>query len=227
MVKLNIVGVGPGSVEYVTPLVHRLVLEAQIVIGAKRSLDLFSSNCFSGEIHVLTAKNLDSLLKYAVESAKEDKNVVILSTGDPGFSGLLQSVLKTKLVTSDEINVVPGISAIQVCAAKLGLCWDKMCLFTFHQGNVCDARKNELVDCLNAGRNVILFPDPKSFLPKDIAQYLINSGFDPNMSVFICENLTLNNERIVTSSLSGVLLVDFATLCVMVIKTKCDKVVDV
>jgi cobalt-precorrin-7 (C5)-methyltransferase len=219
MVKLDIIGVGPGSTEYVTPIACKIVSEAQIVIGAKRSIDLFNRNV-SAETCVLTAENLDTLLKYAAKSAKENKRVVILSTGDPGFSGLLKSVLNTKLVTLDEINVSPGISTIQVCAAKLGLCWDDACLFTFHQGNVSDAKKTELATCLKTGRNVILLPAAKNFLPKDIAIYLINSGFDPNTTVFICENLTLNNERVVTSSLKDVATADFAALCVMVIKAK-------
>ena len=47
---------------------------------------------------VLTAKNLNDLLKYAAESVKKGKNVALLSTGDPGFSGLLKSVLNTKLI---------------------------------------------------------------------------------------------------------------------------------
>ncbi len=223
MVKLNIVGVGPGSADYVTPIAHKTVSESQIVIGAKRSLDLFS-NDISGETHILTAKSLNELLTYAVESAKKGKNVAILSTGDPGFSGLLKSVLNTKLVTSSEINIIPGVSAVQACAAKLGLCWDEACLFTFHQGNVNEERKTELTICLKAERNVILLPDTNFFLPKDIANYLINSGIDPNTSVFICENLTLDNERVVASSLKGILTVDFAALCVMVIKAKCEAV---
>jgi len=220
VVKLNIIGIGPGSAEYITPLANRLVLEAQIIIGAQRSLDLFSHNRISGELHVLTANNLSDLLKYAVNSAKEGKNVVILSTGDPGFSGLLKSVLNTKLLTPDEVNIIPGVSAVQICAAKLGLCWDEMCLFTFHQGNVNDTRKTELTTCLRASRDVLLFPDAKSFLPKNIALYLINSGFNPNTPVFICENLTLSNERVVKSNLADVSTADFASLCVMVIKAK-------
>jgi cobalt-precorrin-7 (C5)-methyltransferase len=221
MVKLNIVGVGPGSAEYVAPIAHKIVSEAQIVIGAQRSLDLFSGD-ISGETHVLTAKNLNDLLNYAIGSTKKGKNVAILSTGDPGFSGLLKSVLNTKLITSSEINVVPGVSAVQVCAAKLGLCWDETCMFTFHKGNINVARKTELFSCLKAGKDVILLPDAKKFLPKEIATYLVNSGFNPNTPVFICENLTLNNERIVKSKLKDVLTVDFDALCVMVIKTKCE-----
>jgi cobalt-precorrin-7 (C5)-methyltransferase len=224
MVKLNIVGIGPGNADYVTPIAYKTVSKAQIIIGAQRSLDLFSSSNISGKTHVLTAKNLYDMLNYAIESAKSGKNVVILSTGDPGFSGLLKSVLNTNLLSSAEINVIPGVSAVQVCAAKLGLCWDEACLFTFHQGNVDNARKIELVACLKTGRSVILLPDAKIFLPKDISLYLINAGFNPNTSVFICENLTLDNERVVESTLKDVSIANFAALCVMVIKAKCEDV---
>ncbi|MCL2134523.1 MAG: precorrin-6y C5,15-methyltransferase (decarboxylating) subunit CbiE [Candidatus Bathyarchaeota archaeon] len=223
MVKLNIVGVGPGSADYISPIAYKTVSKSQIVIGAQRSLDLFKTD-IHGEIQVLTAKNLNDLLKYAIESTKNGKTVTVLSTGDPGFSGLLKSVLNTNLIAPARINVVPGISAIQTCAAKLGLCWDEACLFTFHQGNINTAKKTELINCLNAGRNIILLPDAKNFSPKQIAEYLIESGFDSDMSVFICENLTLSDEKIVESTLKGVLGANFGALCVMVIKAKCEAV---
>ncbi|MCL2643101.1 MAG: precorrin-6y C5,15-methyltransferase (decarboxylating) subunit CbiE [Candidatus Bathyarchaeota archaeon] len=221
MVKLNIVGIGPGSVDYVTPIVRKLVLESQIVIGAQRSLNLFNSNKdFQGETHTLTAKNLNELLRYAVESTRKGKSVTLLSTGDPGFSGLLRSVLNTNLIDASEINIVAGVSVVQACAAKLCLSWDEACLFTFHQGNINDAKKTELIACLKMGRNVILLPDVKAFSPKEIATYLVESGFSLNMLVFICENLTLSDERVTKSNLEGVLATEFGALCVMVIKAK-------
>ncbi len=221
MVKLNIVGVGPGGADYVTPVVHKTVAEAEIVIGAQRSLDLFSSD-IHGETQVLTAKNLNTLLKYAIESAKNGKTVAVLSTGDPGFSGLLKSVLNTKLITANEINVVPGVSAVQVCAARLRLSWDEVSLFTFHQGNVSTEKKSELAACLKAGRDVMLLPDARAFSPKEIAIFLIKAGFDSKMPVFICENLTLSNEKVTPSRLEDVSAADFGGLCVMVIKAKCE-----
>ncbi len=221
MVKLNIVGVGPGSEDYLTGAARKAVAQAQIVIGAQRSLDLFTGD-IHGEALALTAKNLGELLKYAVESAKKGKTVAILSTGDPGFSGLLKSVLNTKLIEAPEINVIPGISAIQACAARLGLSWDEVCLFTFHQGNVSAEKKSELVSCLKSGRDAMLLPDSKAFPPKEIAVYLIKAGFNPETRVFICENLTLSDERVTESSLAGVSVADFDALCVMVIRAKRD-----
>ncbi|MGD6932606.1 MAG: precorrin-6y C5,15-methyltransferase (decarboxylating) subunit CbiE [Candidatus Bathyarchaeia archaeon] len=217
MVKLNIVGVGPGAADYVTPAAHKTVAKAEIVIGAQRSLDLFSSE-IHGEALPLTAKNLNNLLKYAVESAKNGKNVAILSTGDPGFSGLLKSVLNTKLIMASEINVVPGVSAVQACAAKLGLSWDEVALFTFHQGNISADKKAELAASLKAGRTVMLLPDAKAFSPKEIAVYLVKAGFDSKLPVLICENLTLSDEKVTQTSLEDASAAAFGGLCVMVIK---------
>ena len=118
MAKLNIVGTGPGSPEYVTPLARKAVQQADLVIGAQRSLNLFTED-IKGEKIVLTAKNLGSLLKLAAEATHSGKNVALLSTGDPGFSGLLHTVLESGLVTPEQINVVPAVSSVQACAAKL------------------------------------------------------------------------------------------------------------
>ncbi len=65
---------------------RKTVQQAEVVIGAQRSLNLFTED-IKGETMVLTAKNLNSALKFAVESAEKGKNVALLSTGDPGFSG--------------------------------------------------------------------------------------------------------------------------------------------
>jgi len=217
LAKLNIVGVGPGSPDYVTPAARKTVQEAQVIIGAQRSLDLFQRD-IHGETMALTAKNLNAAIKYAVESAERGKNVAVLSTGDPGFSGMLKTVLNSKLIRAIEVNVVPGVSSIQTCAARLGISWDDACLFTFHQGNVNAKRKEELATCLKGGRDAMLLPDAKAFPPKEIANYLIQSGIDSQTPVFICENLTLGDEKVTASSLEGVLKLDFKALCVMVIK---------
>ena len=140
MAKLNIVGVGPGSPDYVTPAARKTVQQAQVVIGAQRSLDLFTAD-IKGETMVLTAKNLNDALKYAVESVKKGKNVALLSTGDPGFSGLLHTVLESGLFNAAEINVVPGVSSIQACAARLNISWDNTCLFTFHEASYLTTRR--------------------------------------------------------------------------------------
>ena len=217
MAKINIVGVGPGSPDYVTPAARKAVAQAEVVIGAQRSLNLFASD-IKGETMVLTAKNLNDALKHAAESVKKGKNIALLSTGDPGFSGLLHTVLKSGLVTVAEVNVVPGVSSIQACAARLAISWDSACLFTFHEGNVTAEEKNELASCLKNGKDAMLLPDSRVFSPKEIASFLIKAGLDKKTPVFICENLTLDDEKVTSSSLEQVSQQTFRPLCVMVIK---------
>jgi cobalt-precorrin-7 (C5)-methyltransferase len=217
LAKLNIVGVGPGSPDYVTPAARKTVQRAEVVVGAQRSIKLFGED-IRGETMVLTAKNLNEALKFAVESAKKGKNVSLLSTGDPGFSGLLHTVLESGLVKAEEINVVPGVSSIQTCAARLGVSWDEACLFTFHEGNVTAENKKHLLSCIKNGKNVMLLPDSRAFSSSEIANFLLKAGVDKETSVFVCENLTLDHEKATSSSLEQVSKQTFGSLCVMVIK---------
>ena len=216
MAKIIIVGAGPGSPDYVTPIAKKTVRNAEMVIGAERALDLFSDDV-KGELLKLTAKNMNETLNKAIDSAQKGKSVVILSTGDPGFSGLLRTVSRVAKGKSVEVEVIPGISSVQVCAARLSMPWDELSLFSFHDGVVAEKRA-WLLEVVKDGRDALLLPDPKNFSPGQMAKFLIESGVDAGTPVFVCENLTLSDERIVNSTLGAVARSSFSPLCVMVIK---------
>jgi len=215
MAKIHIVGAGPGSPDYVTPIARRIVREAQLVIGAERALELFKED-LKGEKIPLTAKNMKETIKYAIRRAEEGANVVLLSTGDPCFSGLLKTVINIVEGNLD-FDIIPGISSIQACAARLKISWDEAALASFHEG-VDENRKDELLNALRSGKTAIVLPDPKNFKPQEIAEFLIDKGLDGRTSVFICENLTLEGERITETTLEEVSKLDFGSLCIMVIK---------
>jgi len=214
--KLNVVGIGPGSLDYVTPAAIKTVQNADIVVGAERSLNMLR-NDIKGEAVALTAKNVPEVMKYAADSAENGKTVALLSTGDPGFSGLLRSISKYTRGRDVEVNVVAGVSSIQACAARLCLCWDEMSLFTFHKGTTAE-KKAQLAKAVKEGKDVMLLPDPKAFPPREIASFLVKSGLAKATPVFVCERLTLSDERIVKSTLEQVSKRDFDALCVMVIE---------
>jgi cobalt-precorrin-7 (C5)-methyltransferase len=216
LAKLDIVGVGPGSADYVTPAARKAVAQADVVIGAQRSLDLFTSEVETEKL-VLTAKNLNESLKHAAESLKKGKSVALLSTGDPGFSGLLHTVLESGLFTASEVHVVPGVSSIQACAAHLNISWDNARLFTFHD-EVSDEQREKLISAVKCGRTILLLPNSRGFAPKDIASFLIELDTDKETPVYICENITLENEKVTATTLGKVVGQGFGSLCVMVIK---------
>ena len=65
---------------------------------------------------------------------------------------------------------------------------------------------------------ILLLPDSRGFTPKDIASFLIDLDTDKETPVYICENITLENEKITSGSLESVSKQTFGSLCVMVIK---------
>jgi cobalt-precorrin-7 (C5)-methyltransferase len=216
MAKLCIVGVGPGSPDYVTPAARKAVQEAQVVIGAERSLKLFYGE-IKNESVMLTAKNFEEVLKCAANSAKSGKTVALLSTGDPGFSGLLGSALRRPIFKNVDINVIPGVSSMQTCAAKLCISWDNAALFTFHNDTDIE-KKRELADAVKAGKTVLVLPDPKAFEPCEVAAFLLEQGAAKETCVVVCENLTLPDERIVEATLEKASKQKFQPLCVMAVK---------
>jgi cobalt-precorrin-7 (C5)-methyltransferase len=125
--------------------------------------------------------------------------------------------LESGLFSTSEVNVVPGVSSIQACAARLNISWDNTRLFTFHD-KVSDEEKEKLISAVKCGRTILLLPNSRGFTPKDIAGLLIEVDTDKETPIYICENLTLENEKIMETTLEKVVGQSFGSLCVMVIK---------
>jgi cobalt-precorrin-7 (C5)-methyltransferase len=118
-----------------------------------------------------------------------------------------------------EVHVVAGVSAVQACAARLGMRWDQAVLFTFHDG-ATPVMKEELAAAVKAGKEVLLLPEPKAFAPNHIAGFLLDSGVDKKTPVAVCENVTLDSEKVTETTLQEALGLSFGSLCVMVIKNE-------
>ena len=206
MSKLHLVGVGPGSKEYLTFKATSTVESSDILIGSKRALELFS------EVDVdkleLGAHNIGEMLNYAVSKACEGKNVALLSTGDPGFSGVLKPILK--LAGNLEFDVVPGVSSVQICASKLKISWDESNIITMHGKGISD----ELISLINNGKTTIILPNTTV---EETIKYLLDKGVDPNRKVSICENISYPDEKIINTTLKDVLSNKFGYMCVLVV----------
>lgn len=205
MSKLYIVGIGPGSKEYLTAAAINAVYKSDVVIGSKRALDLFQINAPKIE---LNAKSIEDGLKSAVKRAENGEIISILSTGDPGFSGILKTVLN--LESNIEIEVIPGISSVQLCAAKLQISWDDADLVTMHGKGISE----DILDVIDNGRPSIILPD---FKIVDLARFLMEKGIDKNRKVAVCEKLSYDDEKIVRASLKEISEMKFSYMSVVVV----------
>jgi cobalt-precorrin-7 (C5)-methyltransferase len=205
MSKLYVVGIGPGSRDYLTQAALNAVNSSDTVMGSKRALDLFKTDSQKIEIN---AKNMNECLKESVDKVKNGKTVAILSTGDPGFSGVLKPILNLK--SGVEIEVIPGVSSVQLCAAKLKIPWDDADLITMHGKGICE----EILDIIENGKPSIILPN---FKPAELAEFLIENGVDENRKTAVCEKLSYEDGKIVESTLKDILQMEFSYMCVMVI----------
>jgi len=206
MSKLYIVGIGPGSKDYLTLASKKAVESSDIVIGSRRALDLFEIPDHS-KIE-LNAQNMDENMKLAVSKVRNGKIVSLLSTGDPGFSGILKPILNLK--EDITIEVIPGVSSVQLCAAKLKIPWDEADLVTMHGKGISET----ILDIMGNGKPTIVLPN---FKPAELANFLIENGVDPEREAAICEKLSYADEKIIEASLKNILDMEFSYMCVMVI----------
>ena len=206
MSKLYLVGIGPGSKEYLTFKAMSTVESCDILIGSKRALDLFTE--VDAEKIELGANNIGEMLSYAVSKACEGNSIALLSTGDPGFSGVLKPILK--LAGDLEFDVVPGVSSVQICASKLKIPWDEANIITMHGKGI----SNELLSLLNNGKPTMILPNTTV---EETTKYLLDEGVDPNRKISVCENISYNDEKIINTTLKDVLNYKFGYMCVMVV----------
>jgi cobalt-precorrin 5A hydrolase / cobalt-factor III methyltransferase / precorrin-3B C17-methyltransferase len=123
--KLYIVGTGPGNVEHITPYAQRAIRESDTIVGYGTYTRLIQE-IIGGKKVISTGmtKEIDRCRK-AVELALDGKTVAVISGGDPGIyamAGLVFEVLKTQAGAAllPRVEVIPGISALNACAARLG-----------------------------------------------------------------------------------------------------------
>ncbi|WP_455645762.1 cobalt-precorrin-7 (C(5))-methyltransferase [Methanosphaera sp.] len=205
--RMNIVGIGPGSKEYLTISAVEVIENSDVLVGSKRSLELF--DYVNAEMVLLEPRDIPKTVKKAVTYLEEGFKVSVLSTGDPGFSGMLKTV--KRISPNTKLNVIPGISSVQLAAAKLGIPWDTANLITIHGGKEPTDDLLEKIDDTTA--NIIL---PNRHI-SELAEYLIDHGFSPEHGITICEKLSYPDEQIVHITLEEAKQLDFGYMCVVVI----------
>lgn len=208
--KIYIVGIGPGSDEYLTKKAIDTVKMSDYTVGSTRAIELFSD---VGNTIPFNVKELLGTLEKGVDLAVDGNAVSILSTGDPGFSGVLNTVLRIsdeKNFPKENIEVIPGISSLQLAAAKCHIQWDNANVMTFH------GRENieDILPVINNGKITIALPSRKV---KDMAQFLLDNGVEADRRVTVCERLSYPDEKIVSTTLDEIANSEFTYMCIIVI----------
>lgn len=166
------VGVGPGML---TEEGIKAIKQASVVYGAGRALELAQAYITCEAKPIKDYKSLHLL----------PADAVVLSTGDPMFSGLGK-------FAGEKDTVIPGISSMQVACARTKVNLTNLCAITAH-GRDFEPAKAEIIRELKNGRNIFLLPEEK-FGSLEVAEILRELGIEAEL--YICENLGYPEERI-------------------------------
>jgi cobalt-precorrin-7 (C5)-methyltransferase len=218
--KVYAVGVGPGSPKYVTEIVKEIILNCDIVVGYKYTLKTIENLIEGKEIYEITMKDQEEYYQKIV-SKLGDRILVIPFTGDVNFSE--SEVVDRLIEIFGKVEIIPGISSIQVAASRAQVPLDKSKVITMHVTTPIEDKKLELQKALIDGFSVVLVPRPwpnqpnKHFMASEIAVYLREHGFDTaKIKVHVFEAITTENETSFVGTVKDLEGKEFSDLSIMV-----------
>lgn len=208
MHKIHIIGIGPGSQDYLLPIAKREIEQADCLIGAPRSLLLFQNlNKETLDISNHCGLNSEKVFSYIKEN-KLKKKIAVLVSGDPGLYSFMHKL--SKILKKEEYEVIPGISILQLSFARIGEAWHDAKIISLH-----GRKANNLTEEVKANNKVFLLVD-SSFPADKIAGHLLSEGVD-NRRAVVLENLSYPDERIVDTNLKDLSNMKGFGLCALII----------
>jgi cobalt-precorrin-7 (C5)-methyltransferase len=226
--KLFVVGVGPGSTKYLTDYSKEVIKNSDFIVGYKYTLSTIEHVIDKSiqKVFEITMKNQEEIYQHVFNDLMKDNDrCTVPFTGDVNFSESEVVDRLLDLFGDDNVEVIPGISSIQIASAKSRVPLDKAAIITFHITGDIEEKKIDLVKSVTDGKSIILVPRPwpsnpsKNFMPSDVSLFLRKNGIDTSkIDVWVFENLTNNEkETVYKGKMDSLENKDFSALSVMVI----------
>ncbi len=201
--KVTLVGMGTGAPETLTLEGREALLQADFIAGANRLLEALPKGCTENRGAATKSEKLMELLKGW-------ENPYVVYSGDTGFYSGAKSLLPLLEEAGWETNLLPGISSVQVLAAKLLRPWQGWRLESAH-GVGCDP-----VSALSWGRPVCFLTDGAKG-PRELCAKLAWAGLG-QLGAVVGENLSYPEEKIVTGTVDAFAERDFSPLNLLLVE---------
>jgi len=126
----QIIGVLDNGIDGLTPAALFCIKNSDVIIGASRTLSLFS-DVFkqSAELKDLTGQ-LARVPEWINAALDTGLRVVMLATGDPLCHGIAKYLLGK--LSTDICEVMPNTSTLQLACARLGIAWQSAHICSVH-----------------------------------------------------------------------------------------------
>lgn len=201
--KVIVVGAGPGAPEFFTEKALHAIRSADLVLTSARLEEVLSG--LSEHVKVLGVMDT---VAYINDNRKKDETVCVAASGDTGFYSIAATI-SGRVDASVPVSVICGIGSLSYFASKTGLGYEDMKLVSLHgkdKSIVPYACYHEKVFTLSGG----------AVKADTIARQLFEAGLT-DVTLYIGENLSLADERILQGKPADFKDMDFEDLCVVII----------
>ena len=207
---IKVVGIGPGSKDYLLPIAQKAIQEADVIIGYHYYFQFIEDLIRKDTICI--GKELSEEEKradIAIEKAIEGNKVVVIGSGDAGIYSMASIVYQKVAQSGEDINLetIPGISAFVAAGSKLGaVLGHDFCCISLSDLMTTWKTIQKRIEAAAWGDFVTSVYNPKSNkrywqLNKLKSIFLLHR--DPATPVAICYQLGRADEQITLTTLSA------------------------
>ena len=193
--RATIVAVGPGDNGFLTLKGKQAIEDADLVAGFETVLNVIRPFVKGAELCSMAYRNQEEVLDYAGDKViNEGKSLVVCAWGDLNVSAkeLLDRVRKRV----DRVELVPGISSVQIAMSRTGISLEHTVFVTLHVRAGTEDALDELIHYLKDGRrNIILLPRPYDLMPAGIAAGILSKGVSADRQMTVFQRLTHDDEQ--------------------------------
>lgn len=200
------VGVGPGSPEFLTERAARAVSDADAVVGFGSVLDVVRDRTDATLYDCSYDDQAETIASFADAVADADARGVAVLWGDPNVSGH-QFVGRVERAVEAPVRIVPGVSSVQVAAARARTPIDESTVVSLHRRGDLSAHLDRLAA---AETHLLVIPRPPDVMPESVAAHLCEAGVDPETPAFVFERLTFPEETRTETTLGSLASTDAA-----------------
>lgn len=201
--QVTLTAAGGGSPETMTQESQSALLQAQCIVGAARLLENLPAGCT--DCRVAAVRSADVL--GALEASGAQRAAVVYS-GDTGFYSGAAGLPELLRQHGIACRVLPGVSSVQLLAARLGRPWQDWALVSAH-GTACSAPQ-----AVMQGRPAFFLTGEGDCSPAGLCRQLVSAGLGA-LRVTVGENLSYPAERVVCGTAQELAQQTFAPLSVL------------
>jgi precorrin-6Y C5,15-methyltransferase (decarboxylating) len=198
---VTVIGISDDRLDLLPPEARQALTEAEVVVGGRRQLWLWQSwpgrpaigpGGWAPET-VEVGSDLGELARLVRQrSVDASRRVCVMTPGDPGFFGVVRSLVQ--MIDRRSLCILPAPSSVSVAFARLGLPWDDALVVAAHGRMATD-----LATHLRTVPKAALLTSPEC-PPEVIGRALVEAGAAMDL-VAVCSRLGSEDEAVTELSL--------------------------